>query len=106
MKPYLRSKNPRSEKKNLLYKRVTYLLKNFRKRFRIQASKFARIKQLTQKMLNPFYGHLRLKQITQLVKKSKKIKSPVLSRNEVLLSHLENRLDVVVYRLNLAPSIL
>jgi len=39
-------------------------------------------------------------------KKSKAIKSQFLSSNEVMLNHLENRLDVVVYRLNLAPSIL
>ena len=65
-----------------------------------------RLKQVAQKILSPFYGHLRLRQNKNIVKKSKKIKSKTLTFHEIILSHFENRLDVVVYRLNLAPSIL
>jgi ribosomal protein S4 len=103
---YLRHKNPRYEKRNRLYQRNTKLLANFRQRNRIRADKAARIKQIAGKILRPFYGHLRFKQMTKLVKKSRSLKSNFISRNEILLNHLENRLDVVVYRLNFAPSIL
>jgi ribosomal protein S4 len=106
MRFYLRHKNPRYEKRNRLYQRNTKLLANFRQRNRIRADKAARIKQIAGKILRPFYGHLGFKQMSTLVKKSRRIKSKRISRNEIILNHLENRLDVVVYRLNFAPSIL
>ena len=65
-----------------------------------------RIQQLVRKIVWPFYGHLRIKQMKKIYQKSHKKKSNTLERNEVILSHFENRLDVVVYRLNLAPTIL
>jgi ribosomal protein S4 len=58
------------------------------------------------KIYFPFYGHLKQKQFEKLLIKNKKKKSKLLNKNENLLSSLENRLDVVVYRLNLAPNIL
>ena len=106
MKPYLRRKNPRSEKRNQLYQRTAFLLANYKYHYRIFAKKHARIKQLVRKIIWPFHGHLRIKQMTNIYKKSQRIKSKMLSRNEIILSHFENRLDVVVYRLNLAPTIL
>lgn len=106
IKPYLRHRNPRQEKKNRLYQRSTKLLTNSWHRSRIRADKSARIKQLIKKIIQPFYGHLNKKQMTHIRQKSKVTKSSLLSANEVMLNHLENRLDVVVYRLNLAPSIL
>jgi len=69
IKNYLRSKNPRQEKRNRLYTRVNFLLNNFRQRYRIRADKYARIKQITSKILRPFYGHLRPHQIKRIVKK-------------------------------------
>jgi ribosomal protein S4 len=42
----------------------------------------------------------------RLYKKNRVLKSNKLTSNEILLNRLENRLDVVVYRLNLAPTIL
>ena len=106
IKPYLRRKNPRREKKNQLYHRCNLLLTSIRKGFRIRAKKAARIKQITGKILLPFYGNLRKKQMAVILKKSRTRKSNYLTHNEMLLTHFENRLDVVVYRLNLAPSIL
>jgi len=106
MKLYLRRKNPRSEKRNQLYQKASFLLTNYKFRFRVVAKKAARIKQLVQKIIWPFYGHLRIKQMTNIYKKSRRTKSKVLATNEVILSHFENRLDVVVYRLNFAPTIL
>jgi ribosomal protein S4 len=103
---YLRRKNPRQEKRNCLYRRVNFLLTNFRQRFRIHAKKIARIRQVANHVIRPFYGHLQRKQFKYIIKKSKKTKSALFSSNEVLLSHVENRLDVVIYRLNLAPTIL
>ena len=106
IKPYLRHKNPRREKRNRLYHRNNILLSNFRHRFRIRANKAARIKQIAGKILRPFYGDLRPKQMRSILKKSRTRKSKHVTSNEMVLSHLENRLDVVVYRLNLAPTIL
>jgi hypothetical protein len=106
IKDYLRSKNPRREKRNRLYIRANFLLNNFRQRYRIRADKFMRIKQVVSKIVNPFYGHLRPQQIQSLLKKGKKIKTNSLGFHELILSRFENRLDVVVFRLNLAPSIL
>jgi ribosomal protein S4 len=106
LKPYLRRKNPRQEKRNRLYTRANFLLNNFRQRYRIRIDKLKRIKQVASKILRPFYGHLQPRQIKNIIKKSKKIKSKTLTSNEVILSHFEKRLDVVVYRINLAPSIL
>ena len=42
--------------------------------------------------------------IAKVVKKNRV--SKLMNKNENVLSCLENRLDVVVYRLNLAPNIL
>ena len=106
IKPYLRRKNPRREKRNRLYHRNSILLENFRQKFRIRANKVARIKQITGKILRPFYGNLRKKQMNNILKKSRTRKSNYLTHNEMILTHFENRLDVVVYRLNLAPTIL
>ena len=106
MKLYLRRKNPRSEKRNQLYQRTAFLLANFKYHYRIFAKKNVRIKQLVRKIIWPFYGHLQIKQMTNIYKKSRRLKSKLLARNEIILSHFENRLDVVVYRLNLAPTIL
>ena len=106
IRPYLRRKNPRSEKRNQLYKRSSFLLYNYRQHNRIYAQKAARIKNIMSKIVWPFYGNLRPKQIRIMATKSKRVKSKILTQNEILLNHLENRLDVVIYRLNLAPTIL
>jgi len=103
---YLRNKNPRHIKRNRLYKRKIKLTANPWKGKRIMAHQSARIKQILSKLLRPFYGHLTLKQWTVLLKKSKKKRSKYQTRVQTILQRLENRLDVVVYRLNWAPSIL
>jgi hypothetical protein len=106
MKFYLRKKNPRIEKRNRLYKRKKKLLADSWHKKRIRANKAARIKQIAGKILRPFYGHLTLKQFIKIVKKRRRKKTRIMTRNEALLRHLENRLDVLVYRLNWAPHIL
>ena len=103
---YLRNKNPRHIKRNRLYKRKIKLLANPWKRRRIAANKSARIKQIIGKLLRPFYGHLTLKQWKIIVKKNKKKKVKYQTRTETILQRLENRLDVTVYRLNWAPSVM
>jgi ribosomal protein S4 len=106
MKAYLRKKNPRAQKRNKLYLWRNKLLFNFWHKKIIQKTKAKRIKQVISKIYRPFYGHLSQKQFDTINKKIRKKKSKSINRNEVLLSRLENRLDVVVYRLNLAPTIL
>ena len=105
-KEYLRKRNPRFQKRNKLYWWRRKLLFQFYHNNRIKKKKAQRIKQVLGKIYLPFYGNLKKKQFTSILKKSKKKKSQLLNRNEKILSSLENRLDVVVYRLNLAPNIL
>lgn len=105
-KIYLEKWNPRFQKRNQLYWWRRKLLFDFYHKNRIQKGKAKRIKQVLEKIYLPFYGHLKQKQFNTILKKKKKIKSKFLSKNETVLSFLENRLDVVVYRLNLAPNIL
>ena len=94
-KEYLRKRNPRFQKRNKLYWWRRKFLLDFYHNNRIRKKKAQRIKQVLGKIYLPFYGNLNKKQFTAILKKNKKI-----------LSSLENRLDVVVYRLNLAPNIL
>jgi len=106
MKNYLQTWNPRFQKRNKLYWWRRKLLFDFYHRNTIKKDKAQRIKQILGKIYLPFYGHFKQKQFNNLLKKKQKIKSQFLNRNEIVLSSLENRLDVVVYRLNLAPNIL
>ena len=85
IKVYLRRKNPRSEKRNRLYQRIKFLLNNYHYNSRIIAKKAARIKQLVRKIVWPFYGHLRFKQMTNIYQKSRRIKSNTLTNNEIIL---------------------
>lgn len=105
MKNYLRKWNPRFQKRNQLYRWRRQLLFDFYHRNAIKKNKAQRIKQVIGKIYLPFYGHLTQAQFNTILKKKKKIKSQFLNKNERVLSALENRLDVVVYRLNLAPNI-
>lgn len=104
MKDYLRKWNPRFQKRNQLFWWRRKLLFDFYRKNWIKKDKAKRIKQVVGKIYFPFYGHLKQKQFNKILKKKKK--SQFLNKNETVLSSLENRLDVVVYRLNLAPNIL
>lgn len=104
MKNYLQKWNPRFQKRNQLFWWRRKLLFDFYRKNWIKKDKAKRIKQVVGKIYFPFYGHFKQKQFQKLLKKKKK--SKLLNKNETVLSSLENRLDVVVYRLNLAPNIL
>ena len=106
LKAYLRKRNPRFQKKNKLYWWRRKLLFSFYTNNRIKKHKAKRIKQVLGKIYFSFYGNLKKKQFQKILKKNNRKKSKLLNKNEKILSFLENRLDVVVYRLNLAPSIL
>ena len=105
VKAYLRKWNPRFQKRNKLYWWRRKLLFDFYRKNQIQKHKAQRIKQVLGKIYFPFYGNFNKKKFDILWKKKKKIKSQWLNKNENVLSFLENRLDVAVYRLNLAPNI-
>ena len=105
-KDYLQTWNPRLQKRNKLYWWRRKLLFDFYHENIIKKDKAKRIKQVLGKIYFPFYGHLKQKQFQRILKKKNRIKSQLLNKNETVLSSLENRLDVVVYRLNLAPNIL
>lgn len=103
--PFLRNKRPVYEKKNKLYYQRKRLLRARSNRSSIRTKKKARIKQVLQRTTLPFYGHLRVKQFNKIKEKARKKKSTLLSREDIQLGYLERRLDVIVYRLNLAPNI-
>ena len=104
--PMLRNKFDVKQKKNKLYFLRNRLLYSREHRQVIRTDKKARIKQLLAKSTLPFYGHLRLKQFARLKLKAQIKKSLSLSREDIHLGYVERRLDVIVYRLNLAPTIL
>lgn len=103
--PYLRKKKPFFQKKNQLYKRRNNLLFSYWTRGLIKKKKMARIKNILSKTILPFYGHLNQKQFISIKKKVQRKKTKHISRDDLFLGHFERRLDVVVYRLNLAPTI-
>lgn len=103
--PMLRNKIELRHKKNRVYfhrSRLLYSRDNYQK---FDVDKKARIKQILAKTILPFYGNLRLKQFAKITQKALAKKTNVLSRDDIKLGYLERRLDVVVYRLNLAPNI-
>jgi small subunit ribosomal protein S4 len=65
----------------------------------------ARRKNIWSKIILPFYGNITQKQFRNIKNKIQRKKSESLSREDLLINKFENRLDVVVYRLNLAPNI-
>lgn len=104
--PQLRNKWDKFQKKNKLYYYRHRLLYDKQLRHIIRTDKKARIKQILAKSTLPFYGHLRLKQFARLKEKAQIKKTCFLSREDIHLGSVERRLDVVVYRLNLAPNIM
>jgi ribosomal protein S4 len=101
--PYLRDKLPWRQKKNLLYKRHHFLVGDLERRGVTLRRKFARVQQILRKIILPFYGQRKQKNLTRLKRFRKK--SLIWSREDFIFSTLERRLDVMVYRLNLAPTI-
>lgn len=104
--PYLRKKKPHYQKQQQLYRwRNNFLFSRFL-RGRLLKKNFARIKNVVSKNILPFYGHITQKQFTAIKNKTQRKKPQnSLARDELLLNHFERRLDVVVFRLNLAPTI-
>lgn len=103
--PYLQKKKPFRQKKNKLYQTHNYLLYNFRNRGLRKKKKFKHIKIILSRIILPFYGNLTQKQFTNLRKRTQRKKPETISRDTMHLSQFECRLDVTVYRLNLAPTI-
>lgn len=104
LKTAIRFKNPLYEKKNKVFYWLYQLLNNRRAEL-IQKNKKLRIKQILKRIILSFYGNLKIKYFTYLTKKSHVGKSTRSTKRENLLKKLELRLDVLVYRLNIAPSI-
>lgn len=103
--PYLRKKKPLFQKRNQLYYWYNKLLFDSWTRNRIRSQKKGRIKQVLEKVILPFYGHLKPKQFKKIKRKAQIKKPELISRETTHLSYLETRLDVIVYRLNFAPNI-
>jgi len=64
-----------------------------------------RVKQLLNKIVLPFYGHIKPQQLRSIYRRNHFVKSKEITSSNLLLNNLENRLDILVYRLNLAPNI-
>lgn len=106
VKIYSRFKNPLRTKRFYLYKRYDKLICRSGTKGKFNIKKKARAYQIITKILSPFYGGLTHKQFIKIWGKKKKIKSTLENNNDLFLSQFESRLDVLVYRLNLAPTIL
>jgi ribosomal protein S4 len=107
MKPYLRRKDPEQTKHKQLYNRYRKIINNEKNiEFSIQKDKRNRINNIIYKLLQPFYGKLTKKQLKNIWQKIKIKKSTLNSKLDNLFATFEKRLDILVYRLNLAPNIL
>jgi len=104
-RPFARNKHPDFFKRNKLFYWYGRLLKNFRGKFVVQSQKHVRIGNVLSKIIYPFYGHWHRKQFKKLTFKIQFLKSMLKSKEELLLSKLECRLDVLAYRLNLVPTL-
>jgi hypothetical protein len=105
-KIYKRFKSPTQTKKFNLYQWYENLLS---KKWLIQKhrkKKIARFYQIITKVVSPFYGHLKKKQFKRIWHKNKKIKSYWQTQSDNFFATFERRLDILVYRLNYAPTIL
>jgi hypothetical protein len=71
----------------------------------VQLQKKARIKQILSKVVLPFYGNITRKQFVKITKSTRFVKSIIKTKQENLLSKFERRLDIIIFRLNLAPNI-
>lgn len=100
--PYLRKKKPIHSKKNKLYNHRKHLLFKKNNTELVRVRQRNRIKQILCKINLPFYGHLKIKQFHKLTKKVQCKKN---NRLHLQLNLFERRLDVIVFRLNLAPNI-
>ena len=101
---YYRYKKPWEEKKKSLYKNFSYLVFNMHDNNVLEKPK--RVKQLLNKIVLPFYGHIKPKQLHAIYKRSHFVKSKAITSSNLFLNKLETRIDVLVYRLNLAPNII
>ena len=106
VKIYSRLKNPLRTKRFFLYKSYDKLICRFGTKGKFNLKKKSRAYQIITKNVSPFYGGLTHKQFINIWGKSKKKKSTLEINNDIFLNQFESRLDVLVYRLNLAPTIL
>lgn len=106
MKVYTRLKNPQQTKKFRLYQHYDKLIYNSWVQGRSKRKKIARTYQIMAKIVSAFYGHLKQKQMKKIWSKTRRKKSCFESHNDSFFAQLERRLDVLVYRLNYAPTIL
>lgn len=101
---YLRLKRPNYHKRNKIYFNYTRTLFN-KWTPAIKKQRYFYLNVVLSKIILAVYGHLKLKQFKQIVKSNNRIKPKQNTRLTYLLNRLERRLDVLVYRLNIAPTI-
>jgi hypothetical protein len=106
MKIYTRLKNPLRTKRFQLYYQYDKLICRTGAKGKIRNKKKARIYQIMAKVISGFYGRSTRKQFSTLWYKTKKKKSFFESHNDIFFKKFESRLDILIYRLNYAPTIL
>lgn len=106
MKIYARLKNPLQTKRFRLYQRYEKLVYNAWVQGRSKPKKIARTYQIMTKIVSSFYGQLKQKQLKKIWSRTRKKKSRLESHGDNFFATFERRLDVLVYRLNFAPTIL
>ena len=103
-KYYYRYKKPWEEKKKNLYSNFSHLVFNMTKKNTLYKPK--RVKQLLNRIVLPIYGHIKPQQLKAIYRRNHFVKSKEITSSNLLLYNLENRLDTLIYRLNLAPNII
>lgn len=106
MKLYTRIRGPMQTKRFRLYQQYEKLVYNPWMKGKLKTKKMARTYQIVGKIVSTFYGRLNRRQFQKIWKKTRKKKSSFHSHNDIFFSTFERRLDVLVYRLNFAPTIL
>ena len=104
---YLRHKHLLRKKKNRPYSWFNKIVAP-RWHYGFKKKNFFRIRQLfLGKLILPMYGHLKRKQFLKIKAKATKVRPMTItnSRAANFLSKFENRLDVICFRLNVAPTI-
>jgi ribosomal protein S4 len=102
---YRRIKKPLDYKHNKLYFLFKKMFFSFY-RPAIKLNKMRRIKHILKSFFLPFYGHRTLKQVKNIMKTQRFKKTLIQSTIGYLVRMFEQRLDVMLYKCNLAPTIL
>lgn len=101
---YRRRQNPKYTKKNQLFFVYRSFLFN-QWGLDLKLKRFFKIHLALHKIITSFYGEIRMKQLKVIKNICARLKPRAEARSSFFLNRLERRLDVVLFRMNLAPTV-